>query len=217
VAWGTLHVARRAPSAWAAALGAGFAVWLGASLAAAQAEGSTPTRPPESAAPTAADAHRAQQAKILDPAEYGPAIYSGGQAELVAPVAGISSLLLGYDAVWMQIDLSLGFSVGENPEQGPFSNDAFVASLRLGFPVHRGTRADYALVVGLGGYLIEPPDQDSTLRGIFAGGGRFRVFMTPNVAVAATLGLVVGFGNGGSLVGLGARPLGAASVVYFFR
>jgi hypothetical protein len=159
----------------------------------------------------------AELAKILDPAQYGPAFYSGGQAEFVVPDVGVSSLLLGYDAVWMQTDLSLGVGMGGDPVADQDTNNLYNVALRLSFPVHRGVRADYAIAVGGGATFIDPPDRSAFTLGTLAAGAKFRVFMAPNVAAAAALGVAAFIHGEHSSLIMGARPLGSASVIYFFR
>ena len=54
----------------------------------------------------------AAMATALNPTDYGPAFYTGAQAEFVAGASGLSSLLVGYDAVWLHIDLGTGLGLG---------------------------------------------------------------------------------------------------------
>jgi hypothetical protein len=207
------------------ALCAGLIIVLGAHLASAQ-DGASPA--PGSAAPgvpsapegvsqKASPTREGLIAQILKPELYDPAFYTGAQAELVVPDAGVSSLIVGYDAVWLHVDLSLGLGVGNDPVLEQDGLDTYILAVRIGFPVHRGIRSDFSIVAGGGATVVQPPGRGTHAFGTAAAGARFRVFMTPNVAVGATLGLA-GFIHGEhSSVVLGARPLGAASVVYFFR
>jgi hypothetical protein len=86
----------------------------------------------------------AQLAKALSAEEYGTSVYVGAQAELVVPDTGVSSVLVGYDAVWIQTDLSLGLGVGGDAVTDQDADDIYNVSLRLAFPVHRGVRSDFA-------------------------------------------------------------------------
>jgi hypothetical protein len=202
-------------------------VLLCAAPAGAQQAGPSPapsatarTGPVEPAAetPQQAAAERARKlALILDPAEYAPAFSVGAQAELVVPSTGASAMLLGYDAVWMQAELSLGFGLGDDVEAELDSPDVYTTAVRLGFPVHRGIRADFSLLAGGGVTWIDPPDGNVEPIASGAVGAKFRVFMTPNLAVAGTLGVIALFRDDHSAVLAGARPLGSAAVVYFFR
>jgi hypothetical protein len=196
-----------------------FVIWvMWAELANAQPAAPQATSPPAPAAPAKPPPSRAAAlAQMLNPAEYGTAFYTGAQAEFVVPDVGASALLLGYDAVWMQVDLSLGMGIGGDPVTNEDADDVYSASLRLYLPLHRGIRADYALLVAGGPTLIHPASGSTFTIGNAGVGARFRVFMTPNVAVAGTLGAAAFIRGDHSSFTVAARPLGAASVVYFFR
>jgi hypothetical protein len=117
----------------------------------------------------------------------------------------------------MQAELSLGFGIGDDVEQEQESTNVYVTGLRLGFPVHRGIRSDFSLLTGGSMTWIEPPGGDGDPIWSGAVGAKFRVFMTPNLAVAGALGVIALFRDDSSSVLAGARPLGSAAVVYFFR
>ena len=162
----------------------------------------------------------AELAKILDPAEYGPAFYLGAQAEITVPRTGataLSGIAFGYDAVALQIELSLSMVVGGDALLDEPSDDVYSGNLRLALPIHRGIRADFALLALGGAVLVHPLSGGIETIGQAGAGARFRVFMTPDVAVAAAMGGVVLIRGGNSSFFLSARPLGSASVVYFFR
>jgi hypothetical protein len=179
--------------------------------------------PPASAQGRATEeppSHAAKLATLLNPADYDPAVYLGAQAEFATPKTGatsLSSLVVGYDAIILHVDLSLGLGLGGDALLDEASTQAFAASLRLGVPIHRGIRADFSLIAAGGVLLLDAPDGDTATVGEAGGGGRFRVFMTPNVAVIASVGLIALFRGDNSSLFVGARPLGAAAVVYFFR
>lgn len=195
----------------------------GAQGAGAAPAAPTPVMPMQS--PTAApggatlreDPRDMAMAQALNPVDYGRGFYTGAQAELVVPDAGISSLLFGYDLVWMQVDLSLGLGVGGDPITGDDAADTYIMATRFAFPIHRGIRSDFALSAGIGTTVIDQPRGDNVVLGTGAAGAKFRVFMTPSVALGATLGLGAFIRGGSSSLVMGARPLGSASVVYFFR
>ena len=170
--------------------------------------------------PDPAQTRLAEMAKALDPAHYDPAFYAGAQAEFATPTTGatsLSSLVLGYDARFLHVDLSVGLGLGGDALLDEASTEAVGVSLRMGIPIHRGIRADFSLMAGGGVLILDPPDAPTGTVGEVGGGGRFRVFMTPNVAVIASLGVVALIRGDHSSVIVGARPLGAAAVVYFFR
>jgi hypothetical protein len=73
------------------------------------------------------------------------------------------------------------------------------------------------LAVGGGTTIINPPRGSAFVIGLAAAGARFRVFMSPNCGLAATRGVSAFICGEHSSVVMGARPLGSASVVYFFR
>jgi hypothetical protein len=206
-------------------IGAGLCGLLWASLASAQVEaGATGDAAPASAAAAApappvstASAAQMKMVQALDPKEYGAAFNVGAQAELIVPTTGVSALLVGYDAVLLQVELSAGFGIGSDTAQNPDGSDLYLTALRLAFPVHRGIRADFSLVVGGGATFIDPSAQDARTIGTAGVGAKFRSFFSPSVALAATFGAVTTFGDGDTTVLFGARPLGSAAVVYFFR
>ena len=117
----------------------------------------------------------------------------------------------------MQADLSLGLGVGGDPILNRNSDDLYSANVRLFFPVHRGIRADLSLGAGGGAAFIDPAAGKSFVLGTTGIGTRFRVFMTPTVALAGTIGAVAFIRGERSQYVIAARPLGSASVVYYFR
>lgn len=215
----------------------GFVWMLWALSASAQTSPSPPTTPPPAPPPPegtsetgAAESHEstretlnqiaehhASLAKLLDPAQYGPAFETGAQAEFLAPAAGVSSIVFGYDAVFMQIDADVGIGFGGDPVQNKAAADVYTFDLRLGLPVHRGVRADFSIVAGGGVTYVHPPQGSDYALGDAIAGARMRVFQSPNVALSGTLGFAAVFRGDHSLAVLGAKPLGAASIVYFFR
>lgn len=182
---------------------------------------STPTpaevrRESPAAAPPQPTDTRAVLAQTLNPLDYGPAFNTGAQTEFVGPIAGTASLLVGYDAVYLQYELSGGIGLGKNPLEAS-SSDTYQLAARFGLPLHRGTRADFSLLVGGGATFIKPPSKGVHTVGTIGIGPRFRAFVTPNIALAAALGITVVIDNNGAAAFVGARPLGSAAVVYFFR
>ncbi len=141
----------------------------------------------------------------------------GAQAELLSPVAGVSSITVGYDATYVEVDASVGINVGGNPVLDTNATDAYLATMRLAVPVHRGIRSDFSLVLGGGAIFINPPSADTFSVGNAIAGARFRIFQTPNIALGATIGATANIRRKHSSFTVGARPLGGASVVYYFR
>jgi hypothetical protein len=159
--------------------------------------------------------------KAVNTADYGRAFYVGARAEFILPrtgAGGLSALLLGYDLVSLQLDISLGVGLGGDALLDQPADAAYSSGLGLSVPIHRGIRADFAVGVGGGVLVIVPQSGENRTLGEAAAGARFRVFVTPSVALSGSLGavaLISGGSNSSYLVG--ARPLGSAAVVYFFR
>lgn len=97
-------------------------------------------------------------------------------------MAGVSSAVVGYDFSWMQAELSVGFALGGNPLLDVDIDDVYVTNIGLAFPVHRGFKCDFGLLVRGGVVILNPvAGDDIKILGSAAGGGRFRIFQTPNV------------------------------------
>ena len=125
--------------------------------------------------------------------------------------------MLGYDAIWMLVNVDFGIGLGGDPVNNKDAADVYWIDLRLAVPVHRGVRADFSLVGGGGATLVHPPNGANFTLGDAALGAQLRVFQTPNVALIGTLGLAALIRSDHTLYILGAKPLGSASIVYFFR
>lgn len=126
-------------------------------------------------------------------------------------------MLVGYDAVWAQFELSAGFALGGQLPNAPSEARSYSVGFRVAAPVHRGIRADFSLFAGAGTFVIDPHEGDHYTLWQGGLGARLRVFMTPSVATVAALGGVILIDTNDVSVLIGARPLGAAGVVYFFR
>jgi hypothetical protein len=156
-------------------------------------------------------------AKLLDPGQYPPAFELGAQAAYLAPAAGVSSIVFGYDAIWMQVNLDVGVGFGGDPARNTDANNVYSFDLRVAAPIHRGVRADFSLVAGGGASLVDPPRGANYTLGIALAGAQLRVFQTPNVALTGVLGFAALLRSDQSFYIVGAKPLGSASIVYFFR
>ncbi len=159
-------------------------------------------------------------ARAINPADYGSAVYLGAQAEILLPKtggAGASSMMIGYDAGPLQLELSAGIAIGGDAVDDQSAPEIYDAVMRLGLPVHRGVRADFSLLAIGGVLVLDPPTGSADAIGELGAGGRFRAFLTPNVAVMASLGLIVLLRGENTSYLVGARPLGSAAVAYFFR
>jgi hypothetical protein len=151
-------------------------------------------------------ARHEELARLLDPEKYGPAWGLGAQAEYLAPSAGVSAVVLGYDAVFMEVDATLGVGIGGDPVNNTAAVGTYSFDARVAFPVHRGVRADFSIIAGGGATLVDPPTGRWYALGLALGGGRIRMFVSPNVALTATLGVAAIFRGEHSLFVLGAKP-----------
>lgn len=210
----------------------GFAVVFCHSLASAQETQSQQAPPQQSpaAAPTTTKqsqstretlkqiaARHEELAKLLDPGQYPPAFVVGAQAAYLAPAAGATAFVVGYDMIWMQINLDVGIGFGGDPAQNTDADNVYSFDLRAAFPIHRGVRADFSIVGGGGAIRVDPAKGADFTLGQALAGAQLRVFQTPNVALTGTLGFATLVRGGHSLYVIGAKPLGSASIVYFFR
>ncbi len=162
-------------------------------------------------------AARAAVAQILNPGQYPPAFNLGAEAEFIGTTFGVASLRFGYDATFMQVEVGLGMGFGGDPFGDVDANDVYSTRLTVAFPVHRGIRADFA-VAGAGGVTFVDPTTGGNFRvGSLSLGARIRSFVSPNLALLANLGAAALFRGDNSAFGIGARPLGGAAIVYYFR
>jgi hypothetical protein len=156
-------------------------------------------------------------ARLLDSSQYGAAFFNGAQAEFLAPAVGVASLLFGYDAVFLQIEANFGLSLGGDPLANTNAAHTYSSGLRLSVPVHRGVRADYAIMIGGDVDVVNPPRGSTFTLGTVLAGARMRAFEGPNIALVGTLGFAAIIRGEHSEFIVGARPLGSAAFVYFFR
>jgi hypothetical protein len=162
-------------------------------------------------------ARHEELAALIDTSKYGPAFSSGAQAEFVAPGVGATALLFGYDAVFMQIEADFGMGFGGDPLTNTDTSNSYTFGVRVAVPVHRGVRADYSLGVGGGATVIDPTQGGTFTIGNALAGARIRSFLGPNVAFVGSFGVEAQIRGTHSQFVIGARPLGGAGFVYFFR
>jgi hypothetical protein len=117
----------------------------------------------------------------------------------------------------MQIDADLGMGFGGDPVTNTDSSNTYTFGLRASVPVHRGVRADYSIGVGAGATVIDPPQGSTFTVWNALAGARLRSFLGPNVALVGSLGVAASFRGEHSQFVVGARPLGGAGFVYYFR
>lgn len=149
----------------------------------------------------------------LDQAEASTAgrLGVGVEAMLLEPFAPGGSLGVVYDAGALRVDglLSLLF------QEGGAVN--FGLGARLLFPVHKTRRADFSIGPGLGiSHNSHSPRGGGNTRVQVEGVAQIRFLIVDNVALHSSLGLGVGFGDGGFQFGLGGQLSGTMGLTYFF-
>jgi hypothetical protein len=117
----------------------------------------------------------------------------------------------------MQIEANFGVTLGGNPLANTDAAHTYSSGLTLSMPVHRGVRADYAIMIGGGVDVVDPPRGSTFTLGTAIAGTRLRAFEGPNPALVGTLGFAAIIRGEHSEFVIGARPLGSAAFVYFFR
>ena len=133
-----------------------------------------------------------------------------------ATMTGIVGGTFVYDAEVFHVDALLGASFQR------FDSSVAVAG-RLFFPVHRTQSADFSVGPGIGlVHMTHDPDGDgpqgrvSTNPIHLEGAGQIRAFVTPNVALSATLGLGIVMANNNNSALIGGQVGGSFGVTYFF-
>ena len=133
-----------------------------------------------------------------------------------ATMTGIVGGTFVYDAEVFHVDALLGASFQHNDSQVAVAG-------RLFFPVHRTQSADFSLGPGIGlVHTTHDPDGDGPQGRVSAnpvhleGAGQIRAFVTPNVALSATLGLGVVMANNNNSALIGGQVGGSFGVTYFF-
>jgi hypothetical protein len=166
---------------------------------------------------------QAQESPPPAPPPPPPSSSSGGGAGIGVGVAeslsGVTTGQFVYDqAVW-HLEGLLAFASTSNPG-GADRSTAVGFGAGGWYHLHRGAASDFSL----GGALIvatqSNPGMNSTTVTSFEPGAQIRAFITPNVALAARVGLVFEFGDtpgGGTDIFLNGRPNGDFGITYFFR
>ena len=141
--------------------------------------------------------------------------FAGGSAGSIGVGAEISTLnqtlvSLNYDAGAFHVGGGFGF-VDERPIVGGDNNLALAA--RFYYHLHSTALADF----GIGAEVLFVDASGSNNTGFdILGGFQIRSFISTNVALSFTGGFVIGAGDGSDGVALGATPVGAAGVHYYF-
>ena len=141
--------------------------------------------------------------------------FAGGSAGSIGVGGEISTLgptlvSVNYDAGAFHVGGGFGFS-DERPGIG-FDNALAVAG-RFYYHLHSTALADFG--VGAEILIVDQSGSDNTGFDIL-GGFQIRSFISTNVALSFTGGFVIGAGDASDGVGIGATPVGAAGVHYYF-
>jgi hypothetical protein len=171
------------------------------------------TQPPEASPPIPAESSPGTgTAPVTPPTSFG----LGAQTELIAPDVGISALLASLDAGWFRVDGSAGIGVFERGANAIQRTNIYGFGLRAFFPVHRSRRADFSLGAG-GALTFLNSDAGSSTAWIVLVGAEARIFVVENAAILGALGAGALFRDQGNALIIGARPIGSAGFVYYFR
>ena len=142
-------------------------------------------------------------------------------------LGGLTGATFVYDAGRFHVDVLLGLE--HISRTGPDTSSFGIAG-RFFFVVHRMERADFGLGGGIGIARTDFGDAHETNIEL-EGAAQIRAFIAPNVAVLASLGLVIATadngglpggpivegGNGDTEIGLGGQLFGGFGVTYYFR
>jgi hypothetical protein len=166
---------------------------------------------------------RAQETPPPAPPPAASASYSGSGAGIGVGVAeslsGVTTGQFVYDQAIWHLEGLLAFSSTSN---GGGADRSTTVGFGAGgwYHLHRGSASDFSV----GGALIvataSNPGGNSTTITAFEPGAQIRAFITPNVALAARVGLIFEFGDtqgGGTDIFLTGQPNAAFGVTYFFR
>jgi hypothetical protein len=140
----------------------------------------------------------------------------GAQTELISPNFGISSAVVDYDMGWVRWEAGVGLGIFERGANALQPANVYGVGVRAYFPVHRAERADFSLGGGVAFNLIDAGKGLTTATALVLGAD-IRIFVVPNVALIGTLGVGALFESQGDALIVGARPLGSAGFIYYFR
>jgi hypothetical protein len=166
------------------------------------------------------------------PAESAPPAVSrssgggGGGAGLGVGASIFFSGLAGAEVVYDQpvwhIEGLLAFQSAKGGGMNPPRVTTFDVGVSGWYHLHTGAASDFSLGGGVG-FVSQSGGGTSLSQVVLEPGAEIRAFVTANVAVAARLGLAMVFGdtinnsNANTTILLGAQPVGAIGLTYFFR
>jgi len=168
-------------------------------------------------------AARSASAQEPPPPPPTPATTGGGQGIGVgasAFLSGTAAVQVDYDAAAWDIEGMFSFADRDTGANGA-SRTYLQAGARGWFHLHHGASSDFSVGGGVG--ILHASDAGPSITTtLIEPGVRARVFVTPNVAVHAVLGLsiVVGDnpgGGGATGIALAPQPLFGLGFTYFFH
>lgn len=168
-------------------------------------------------------AARSASAQEPPPPPPPPASTGGGQGIGVgasAFLSGTAAVQVDYDAAAWDIEGMFSFADRDTGANGA-SRTYLQAGARGWFHLHHGASSDFSVGGGVG--ILHASDAGPSITTtLIEPGVRARVFVTPNVAVHAVLGLsiVVGDnpgGGGATGIALAPQPLFGLGFTYFFH
>ena len=127
-------------------------------------------------------------------------------------LVGPTGALFVYDAGRFRVHGLLGFASEENDD------DIYALAGRFFFNLHQGTGSDFALGGGLAivHFSNDGPGPDLTDIHL-EGAAQLRAFLTPNVALSASLGLALVIPDeGNTVIAFGGQLAASFGMVYFF-
>jgi hypothetical protein len=134
-------------------------------------------------------------------------------------LSGITTGQFVYDQAIWHLEGLLAIASTSNPG-GADRSTAVGFGAGGWYHLHRGVSSDFSL----GGIILvatqSNPGGNSTTVTAFEPGAQIRAFLTPNVALAARVGLSFQFGDtrgGGTDIFLNGTPTAAFGITYFFR
>jgi hypothetical protein len=130
-------------------------------------------------------------------------------------LGGLAGGLFVYDQAMWHVEGTLGFL---SVSQGGSSATTFQLGASGWYHLARGASSDFSIGGGFGFENQSPPNNmPSTHQFFLEPGAQIRVFLTPNVALSARVGLVLSFGDGPTTIDLTGQTTANFGFTYFFR
>jgi hypothetical protein len=154
------------------------------------------------------------------PPNSAPFTSVGGGGIGVGAVVWLSGLAGGefvYDQPMFHIEAILGYNHISHADNTAQSN--FTIGVSGWYHLARGSNADFSIGGGAGIFYDSPPGNNSSTHFALEPGAQARVFLTPNFALTARVGIAIEFGdnNSDTTLSIGGQETGALGFTYFFR